>query len=180
MNCPTSGFELSHHNVFFAEEYPTEFTAIFEHGHVCASPTVYLCAQDRSEDVAPNGKERLLLLVNAPAKGDADDKTGIDLAHIKDSALKLLEACGLHIDGTLDDGVMTTPTDFHQLFPGTGGALYGQAGHGMMANFSRPGARSRIPGLYLAGGSVHPGAGVPMAVMSGRLAAQEVLADSNR
>jgi hypothetical protein len=66
--------------------------------------------------------------------------------------------------------VVTGPDGFDALFPGTGGALYGKANHGMLGSFSRPGARSRLPGLYLAGGSVHPGAGVPMATLSGRLA----------
>jgi 1-hydroxycarotenoid 3,4-desaturase len=69
------------------------------------------------------------------------------------------------------------PTDFHRLFPATGGALYGQASHGWKASFNRPGTRTKLPGLYLAGGSVHPGAGVPMAALSGRLAANCVLAD---
>ena len=71
--------------------------------------------------------------------------------------------------------VATTPRDFERLFPATGGALYGQASHGWKASFDRPGARTRIPGLYLAGGSVHPGAGVPMATLSGRLAADCLL-----
>ena len=56
--------------------------------------------------------------------------------------------------------------------PATGGALYGQAVHGTLAAFRRPGSRSTIPRLYLAGGSVHPGPGVPMAVLSGRLVAE--------
>jgi 1-hydroxycarotenoid 3,4-desaturase len=66
------------------------------------------------------------------------------------------------------------------LFPATGGALYGQAMHGAMAPFRRPGARSALPGLYLAGGSVHPGPGVPFAVLSGRLAAESLLQDLSR
>jgi 1-hydroxycarotenoid 3,4-desaturase len=72
---------------------------------------------------------------------------------------------------------LTTPRQFHQLFPATGGALYGQATHGWMAAFQRPGARSKLPGLYLVGGSVHPGPGVPMAAMSGRLAAETLMAN---
>ena len=71
----------------------------------------------------------------------------------------------------------TTPSDYDRLFPGTGGALYGRASHGWMASFTRPGSRSRIPGLYLAGGSVHPGPGVPMAALSGRLAAESLIQD---
>ena len=63
------------------------------------------------------------------------------------------------------------------MFPGTGGALYGAATHGWAAAFQRPGAKTRIPGLYLAGGGAHPGAGVPMAALSGRLAAQRLMMD---
>ena len=66
---------------------------------------------------------------------------------------------------------------FARRFPGTGGALYGRATHGWRASFARPGSRTRIPGLYLAGGSTHPGPGVPMAALSGRLAATCVLED---
>ena len=73
--------------------------------------------------------------------------------------------------------MLTTPAEFESLFPATGGALYGQAVHGTMAAFRRPGSRSAMPGLYLAGGSVHPGPGVPMAVLSGRLAAASLLRD---
>jgi len=81
------------------------------------------------------------------------------------------------VDRRPDSTILTTPTDFARLYPGTGGALYGQAVHGSMAAFRRPGSRSALTGLYLAGGSVHPGPGVPMAVLSGRLAAARLLAD---
>lgn len=73
--------------------------------------------------------------------------------------------------------VTTSPADFATRFPGAGGAIYGPAGHGWRASFVRGGARSRVPGLYLAGGSVHPGPGVPMAALSGQQAATSVLAD---
>ncbi|MBK5927355.1 CrtD protein, partial [Rhodobaculum claviforme] len=72
---------------------------------------------------------------------------------------------------------VTSPKDFARLFPGTGGALYGRASHGWRASFQRPPIRTRLTGLYLAGGSAHPGPGVPMAAMSGRLAAECLLAD---
>jgi 1-hydroxycarotenoid 3,4-desaturase len=91
-----------------------------------------------------------------------------------------MESCGLHIARDAGEVVATTPTGFHALFPGTGGALYGRANHGMMGSFGRPGAAARLPGLYLAGGSVHPGPGIPMAAMSGRLAAARLIADAGR
>ena len=49
--------------------------------------------------------------------------------------------------------------------------------HGAMASFARPGSRSKIKGLYLTGGSVHPGAGVPMVALSGQIAANSLMAD---
>jgi 1-hydroxycarotenoid 3,4-desaturase len=88
-----------------------------------------------------------------------------------------MERCGLHVDRTLAEVVVTGPAEFNALFPATGGALYGRAVHGPMATFQRPGARTKIQGLYLAGGSTHPGAGVPMAALSGRLAAASLISD---
>ena len=70
----------------------------------------------------------------------------------------------------------TGPAEFERLFPATGGSLYGPASHGWMALFRRPGAGSALPGLYLAGGSVHPGPGVPMAALSGQSAAATTMA----
>lgn len=178
VNAPTSGFDLAHHNVFFAEDYAAEFDAVFRDRGVAEAPTVYLCAQDRGAAAtppAPGAPERLLALVNAPADGD---RAALDLAPIEARAFALLRACGLGIGA--GEIVATSPRDFHALFPGTGGALYGRANHGMMGSFARPGSASRLPGLYLAGGSAHPGPGMPMAAMSGRLAAARLLADRAR
>jgi 1-hydroxycarotenoid 3,4-desaturase len=88
-----------------------------------------------------------------------------------------MQSCGLKIATRPETTVITTPADFERFFPATGGALYGQASHGWTASFTRPGATTKIPGLYLAGGSTHPGPGVPMAALSGRLAAASILQD---
>jgi len=174
---PTAGFPLVHHNVFFAEDYAEEFDAIFRRRGICAAPTVYICAQDRGTgEVAPREAERLLLLINAPPDGDRRD-FGPELPDLARRTLDLLRACGLELGLPEADAVPTTPTGFAGLFPGSGGALYGRAGHGATGTFARPGAVTRVPGLYCAGGSVHPGAGIPMAAMSGRLAAARLLED---
>jgi 1-hydroxycarotenoid 3,4-desaturase len=179
INAPTSGFPLAYHNVFFAENYQAEFDAIFRDRAITAAPTVYICAQDRRDgtNVAAGRAERLLVLINAPADGDISglpDKERADLAR---RTFALLSSCGLDIDMDQGSFVLTSPAEFHDLFPATGGGLYGRANHGTNATFERPGATTRVPGLYLAGGSVHPGAGVPMATMSGRLAAGRILED---
>lgn len=176
----THGFPLEHHNVFFAEDYPSEFAAIFGRRTITASPTVYLCAQDRgaaASTVSDGAAERMLLLVNAPADGDLGGINDRQLYEVETSVFALLAQCGLQIDRTAAVHVVTRPQDFAGLFPGSGGALYGRAGHGALGSFSRSGAASRIKGLYLAGGSVHPGPGIPMATMSGRLAAARLLED---
>jgi 1-hydroxycarotenoid 3,4-desaturase len=176
---PTSGFPLSRHTVFFSDDSAREFDDIFQRGQLPASPTVYVCAQDRPADDAALGgaAERLLLIVNAPATGDTRPFTPEELARCEAQTFRAMERCGLQVQRNPEHTRMTTPQHFERLFPATGGALYGQASHGWAASFSRPAARSKMPGLYLAGGSVHPGPGVPMAALSGRQAAASVLAD---
>ena len=173
----SSGFGLDHHNVFFESDYPSEFNTLFEKRNVPSKPTVYLCAQDRGPNGSLNGSERLLMLVNAPADGDRQSWSEDDVARTRDNALAVLERCGLNLGFRDSDCVSTTPNDWHGRFPGSGGSLYGGASHGIWSSFARPGARSRLKGLYLSGGSVHPGPGVPMATLSGRLAASAVVRD---
>jgi 1-hydroxycarotenoid 3,4-desaturase len=179
VHAATTGFPLTRHNVFFCRDYAAEFADIFRFGRLPAGPTVYVCAQDRGDAcTAPDGApERLLVLVNAPATGDRHDFTAAEIEQCASRTFSLLERCGLTIHRRPEATAVTTPSGFATLFPATGGALYGQAVHGSMAAFRRPGSRSMIRGLYLAGGSVHPGPGVPMATLSGRLAAARLLAD---
>lgn len=174
---PASGFPLAMHNVFFADDTQAEFDALFTQGKLPADPTVYLCAQDHVEGQQPDPQsaQPLFCLVNAPANADQPNAlTDGDIERAQNIMFAKLARCGLHLN---TDGVRTTPADFHRLFPATGGALYGQVSHGWRSAFARPGARSKIGGLYLAGGSAHPGAGVPMAALSGRQAVASVLAD---
>jgi 1-hydroxycarotenoid 3,4-desaturase len=179
MVAATEGFPLVRHNVFFSGDYAAEFDDVFRHAALPAAPTVYVCAQDRGDpgDSAPDAPERLLCLVNAPPTGDVNPFDPVEIEQCETRTFGLLERCGLQVRRRPEATVVTTPADFERLFPATGGALYGQASHGWMASFRRPGARSKMPGLYLAGGSTHPGPGVPMAALSGRLAVASVLKD---
>ena len=180
LKAKTAGFPLAHHSVFFGRDYPEEFEAVFRRGHYPHDPTVYICAQDRVDtgDLAEiDMKERMLMVINAPPNGDSSDANTKEMEQCMERSLARLEACGLHVDLDQQASVPTGPADFNRLFPATGGALYGRANHSPTASFQRPDNRTSIPGLYLAGGSVHPGPGVPMAALSGRLAAARIMAD---
>ena len=172
-------FPLVRHNVFFSRDYRAEFDDILVRRRLPAEPTVYLCAQDRDDEPLPvgTGGERLLCLINAPAVGDSRRFDATEIAACEATTFASLERCGLRLERSPERQRVTTPHDFAALFPATGGALYGRATHGWRASFARPGVRTRLPGLYLAGGSVHPGPGVPMVALSGRAAAARALAD---
>jgi 1-hydroxycarotenoid 3,4-desaturase len=118
----------------------------------------------------------LFILVNAPPRGDRDPFTTEEIRRCEERMQAVLWRSGSSLKRTEEAPSITTPAELERLFPATGGALYGSATIGMFGAFSRPSAATRMPGLYLAGGSVHPGAGVPMAATSGRLAAGSVLA----
>lgn len=173
----TTGFPLHHHNVFFSRDYPAEFADLSQ-GRLPAEPTVYVCAQDRDDSgTAPASPERLQLLVNAPSNGDGPGFSQAEIDQCQARMQETLGRAGLSVTLAPATTTLTTPAGFEALFPSTGGALYGPASHGWAASFRRPGARTPIPGLYCAGGSTHPGAGVPMAALSGGLAVDILLRD---
>lgn len=171
----TSGFPLLPHNVFFSPDYPREFAEIAA-GRPPTDPSVYVCAQDRSFGAAPDGRERLQIIVNAPANGDSHTYTDKERELCTQAMKRSLARCGLELEEPSPHRLLT-PNEFAAFLPSTGGAIYGRASHGWAASFLRQGTRTRIPGLYCAGGSTHPGAGVPMAALSGRQAAQAIWQD---
>ena len=176
----TSGFSLQRHNVFFSQDYRAEFDDLTVRRRLPHDPTVYVCAQDRDQHgsrPAERAAERLFFIVNAPADGDTQSFGASELAQCEARTYQTLERCGLTVATASSSARITTPSDFERLFPATGGALYGAASHGWMASFRRPGMRSRIPGLYLCGGSTHPGPGLPMAALSGKMAAASLIED---
>jgi 1-hydroxycarotenoid 3,4-desaturase len=168
------GRALAHHNVFFGTDYQQEFRQLFAEQCLPDDPTVYLCAQQRDDSESAAGRdgsqaESLLLLSNAPAGSAPDLELGLDRVQQR------LHSCGLQLE--IEAMECWSPQDYNQRFPASQGAVYGPPMHGWRSSFTRPTARSRIPGLYLCGGGVHPGPGLPMVALSGQYAAQAVDAD---
>lgn len=170
------GVGLAHHNIFFNHHYRREFTAI-DAGRMPEDATLYVCAQDRGAGRQPTGPERFEIIMNGPARSDArpDDPEEKEICRLL--TFRTLARAGLRFSPPPGPESLTTPAGFAALFPGSDGSLYGRSPHGMMASFQRPTVRTRIPGLYLAGGGVHPGPGLPMAMSSGRHAAEAILTD---
>jgi 1-hydroxycarotenoid 3,4-desaturase len=170
-----SGVDLAHHNVFFAADARSEFDDL-KAGRCPRDPTIYVCAQDRGLPEHPPHRERFEIILNAPPL-DGLTQTAEDFASCHTRTFQTLAAFGLRFNPLPGEGTLTTPARFDRMFPASLGSLYGQSPHGMTAGLKRPTARTPIRGLYLAGGGAHPGAGVPMATLSARHAAEAILND---
>jgi len=146
------------HSVIFPDRYEEEFEDLFEKRRPPRNPSVYVCAQRVCHALSWDAHEPLFLMTNAPA---VDGE--LDYAALRARTLQRAPA-----------GVVVwerSPAGLAQRFPRSRGALYGSASNSMFSAFQRPGNRV-LPGLYLAGGSAHPGGGMPLVVLSGRAAAR--------
>ena len=167
-----AGVDLIHHNVFFGGDPAREFGPIAQ-GQMPDDPTLYVCAQDRAAGTRVD-LERFEIIMNAPPKTTLAPG---EIEQCRNKTFPQLARFGLTFDCTPPDSCLTTPAGFATLFPGSQGAIYGRSPQGTLASFQRPTARTGLAGLYLAGGGAHPGAGVPMAALSGRHAAEAILKD---
>jgi 1-hydroxycarotenoid 3,4-desaturase len=171
-----SGPEISHHTIFFGGNPKAEFEALARSERP-TDATLYLCAQDRTDDTTPTGPERFEIILNGPPDQGRGSETEKDIASCQTQVFSRLQAFGLTFDPLPGRRALTTPQGFARLFPGSQGSLYGRSPHGLTAGLKRPTARTAVPGLYLVGGGAHPGAGVPMATLSARHAAAAILTD---
>lgn len=170
-----SDIPLVHHNVFFCDPSKNEFAEI-ERGYIPSDPTLYVCAEDRGQNMTLPKTERFEIIMNTPPLTQrAAQPEDHEICHTR--TFPLLRRFGLTFSPEPGPDALTTAKTFDRLFPGSAGSLYGQTPHGMTAALERPTARTRIKGLYLAGGGAHPGAGVPMAALSGRHAAEAIVMD---
>lgn len=167
---------LAHHNVFFPRYYDAEFTAIFgspsRRATVASDPTILVTRAD-DPSVRPPGTEAWFVLVNAPRHGTAWSaldwrRPGLANAYGR-HLLDLLAARGLDVRDRLLFMETRTPADLASSTATPGGAIYGTAG-----GLVRPPNRGPVDGLYLVGGSVHPGGGLPMVTLSANVVANEI------
>ncbi|MEW1957254.1 phytoene desaturase family protein [Kineococcus sp. NPDC059986] len=163
---------LRHHTVLFPDDYDAEFADLAA-GRPVADPTVYVSAPDDPALRPADDTEAWFVLVNAPVhdpEGGGTDWRSEDLVRRHtDVVLDALARRGLDVRSRLRWAEVRTPADLEERTGSDGGAIYGTASNGPRSAFLRPANRSPVPGLFLVGGSSHPGGGLPLVGLSARI-----------
>lgn len=173
---------LSHHNIFFSDDYKSEFDAIFKHRVPAEKPTIYICATSRTDATqAPKNCENLFILVNAPY---TSEKTNwqIEAKPYRNLIIKMLENGGLDgLEDSIEFEQIITPEDFETKYRANKGSIYGISSNGIFSAFMRvPNKATDIENLYFVGGVTHPGGGMPLVLLSGKMAADLIKAKGKR
>ncbi len=169
--------QLAHHNIFFSDDYKTEFDAIFKQLKPAMNPTIYVCATSRTDETqAPKDCENLFVLVNAPRTSGATNWQ-IEALSYRDLIVKKLESFGLKdLEKSIEYAQIITPADFEKKYRANKGSIYGVSSNGIFSAFLRPPNKARdIENLYFVGGATHPGGGIPLVLLSGKFAAEMIL-----
>jgi phytoene desaturase len=167
--------QLAHHNIFFADNYRKEFHHLFVTRDISSDLTVYIAVTSKKDpEHAPGGCENWFVLINMPClSGNQDwDKW---VPEIRENVLKKLAESGLDVrENILTESIMD-PRDMKTLYSSNKGSIYGISSNTRSTAFRRPANRNRdLKGLYFCGGSSHPGGGVPLVILSGKITAELV------
>lgn len=166
---------IQHHNVWFPHDYDDEFNAIFaREPRPVPDPAIYACVP-ADPLMAPAGHEAWFILVNAPRHGSEKGRIDWHEPGLADryagNILGRLAERGTDIRDRLMWTEIRTPATLEANVRAPGGSIYGSSSNGARAAFQRPSNRSPIPGLFLVGGSSHPGGGLPLVGMSAEIVA---------
>jgi len=167
--------ELDIHNIFFSEDYKHEFDQLFYDKTLPDDPTVYVNISSKyNQNDAPKGKENWFVLINAPYDSGQDWNThGLKL---KDKVIEKIERIlRREVRSKIEFEKILTPKDIENQTKSSFGSLYGISSNTMFAAFFRQQAKSKTyKNLYFCGGSAHPGGGIPLVLISGKLAAEAI------
>ena len=170
---------LRHHNVWFPADYDGEFDAIFgKRPHPVHDPAIYVCAPDDPRMRPDDDSEAWFVLVNAPRHGNGNGRTAPSTGTCPASPSRTPTTSwrpwppAAWTSATASSGARSArPADLMRATRAPGGSIYGTSSNGSRAAFQRPANQSPIPGLYLVGGSSHPGGGLPLVGMSAEIVA---------
>ncbi|MFS4467454.1 1-hydroxycarotenoid 3,4-desaturase CrtD [Maribacter sp. 2210JD10-5] len=162
--------ELDLHNIFFSETYAKEFNAIFEEKKLHPDPTIYINITKKEENNdAPEGHENWFVMINAPGN------YGQDWEKLKKRAKasiisKINRILNIDLESLITTEHILDPVSIENNTSSYRGALYGAASNDKFAAFLRhPNFSNKIKNLYFCGGSVHPGGGIPLCLLSAKI-----------
>ncbi|MGB5982047.1 MAG: 1-hydroxycarotenoid 3,4-desaturase CrtD [Nonlabens sp.] len=161
---------LDLHNILFSENYPEEFNYIFNKRDLSEDPTVYINITSKESPAdAPEGCENWFVMINAPGNYDQDWDSLVSKS--RDRILSKIKKClQLDISNNVEEEYVLTPPMIEQNTSSYRGALYGAASNNQMAAFLRhPNFNRKLKNLYHVGGSVHPGGGIPLCLLSAKI-----------
>ena len=171
--------DLPHHSIFFPPDYAAEFRDILDRHVPPHDPTIYVCRATATDpSAAPEGCDNLFIMVNVPyLDGQTDWHTCA--TPYRNHIIETLRRRGLDIADAIVVEDIWTPERIAAAYGAQQGAIYGFASNNRRAAFLRPPNRSdAMRNLYFAGGSTHPGGGIPLALLSGKIAADLILEDT--
>jgi phytoene desaturase len=171
--------ELDLHNILFSANYRKEFDHIFEHKNLFDDPTVYIniTSKELASD-APKGSENWFVMINAP--GDFGQNWDSLVAQARQNIInKVNRLIGVNIEPLIEAEDILTPPLIEKRTGSYRGALYGAASNSKFAAFLRhPNFSTKIKGLYCSGGSVHPGGGIPLCLLSAKITSDLIISGS--
>jgi len=162
--------QLELHNIFFSEDYQSEFRHLFREKTLYHDPTVYVfISSTRVPSDAPAGAQNWFVMINAP------ENVGQDWQRFRNEARKnILEKLSRMLGIRLEDRIVCEevldPPGIESRTSSYRGSLYGFSSNSRLSAFSRhPNFRRKVGGLYFTGGSVHPGGGIPLCLASAKI-----------
>jgi phytoene desaturase len=168
LGCNRTWDRLKHHNIFFPSNYDAEFSDLFSKKRPVEDPAVYVSQtsqQDQSH--APEGHSNLFVLVNAPALNGFSDWKSIRDEYADKIIVRLQREGLIDLENSIEFKHIIDPQDFLELYGSHHGSIYGLSSNNRFSAFLRPRNKSTdIEGLYLVGGSTHPGGGIPLVTLS--------------
>lgn len=164
--------ELHLHNIFFSKDYKAEFEHIFKYKSISSDPTVYvnITSKLESED-APAGAENWFVMVNVP-HNQGQNWQELTAVTRETVLRKLSQMLRTDLEPLIEQEQVLDPLTIESRTSSFAGALYGSSSNNRLAAFLRhPNFSSRLKGLYFCGGSVHPGGGIPLCLLSAKIVA---------
>ena len=164
---------LDLHNIFFSNDYKKEFQSIFEKKSIFSDPTVYI--NITSKDVkgdAPDNCENWFVMINSPNDSGQDWDNMIE--EVKSNILKKINRLlNIELEDYIEYEKVYTPKTIESNTQSYMGSLYGSSSNNLMSAFLRhPNFSNKILNLYFCGGSVHPGGGIPLCLLSAKIVSQ--------